>query len=73
MLKVMRSSVCQGSTLDEVALVMLSTINHYYLRNNPTYCRRVIHGLELMYSDRDRNIPDEIRDRVDILRSRLKG
>jgi len=69
----MSSSVSQGSTLEEVALVMLSTINHYYLRNNPTYCRRVIHDIELMYSDTDRNIPDKIKDRMNMLKNRLKG
>lgn len=68
-------SIAMGpaKNLDEKADVLLHTINLYVLRNDPTYCKKIINNVEWMYSKSNKEMPFEIKKKIYEIRKMIKG
>lgn len=53
-----------AQTLDEKANVLLDTINHYTIRNDPVYCKKIIGDVEWLYSKSKKLLPEKISLRI---------
>lgn len=57
-------------TLDEKAETILSTINWYVLRTDPSYCKNMISIVEQLYDSYQ--IPTEIKNKIELLKKALE-
>ncbi|MEM2933190.1 MAG: hypothetical protein QXK80_02030 [Candidatus Pacearchaeota archaeon] len=62
-----------AQTIDEKAKVLLETINFYVLRTDPSYCNKVIYDVEGFYSKNKKEMPYEIKSKIEEIKEMLKG